>query len=60
VDDDIRRIVEIWEQRQAQAADGPFLFGTFAIADAVWKSDAMRERLTTAEAEPWVIEEPKI
>jgi hypothetical protein len=60
VDDDIRRIVEIWEQCQAQAADGPFLFGTFAIADAVWKWDAMRERLTTAEAEPWVIEEPKI
>ena len=59
MDDDILRVVEIWAQCQAQAADGPFLFGTSPIADAVWKSDAMRERLTAAEAEPWVIEEPK-
>ena len=53
-------MVEIREQWQVRAADGPFMCGTQGIADAVWNSDVMRARLTNAEAEPRVIEEPKI
>ena len=37
VDDDIARIAEIWESaRRDHAAGGPFLFGAFSIADAMY------------------------
>ena len=37
VEGDIARIVAIWENcRQRFAADGPFLFGAFSVADALY------------------------
>ena len=33
--DDITRVFEIWDE-QLQASGGPFLFGRFAIADAMY------------------------
>lgn len=37
IEDEIERIIEIWEScRRDFAADGPFLFGAFSIADAMF------------------------
>lgn len=37
IDDDIRRIADIWENaRREHGAGGPFLFGGFSIADAMY------------------------
>lgn len=33
---DIQRILAIWEDCRARAQDGPFLFGRFSIADAMY------------------------
>ncbi len=42
---DIRRVVEIWrEARRDFGADGPFLFGGFTIADAMFAPVATRFR----------------
>ncbi len=40
---DIERIVEIWNRCRARyAADGPFLFGAFSIADAMYAPIPLR------------------
>jgi glutathione S-transferase len=42
---DIQRIIQIWEQcRQAFHGKGPFLFGNFTIADAMFAPVAIRFR----------------
>lgn len=56
---DIARILEIWtEARAAHAADGPWLFGQFTIADAMFAPVAMRfltySVAIPAAAEAWV------
>jgi glutathione S-transferase len=59
VDADIARIVAIWEScRSRFAADGPFLFGIFSIADAmyapvVWRFQTYAVALPPA-ARAWV------
>jgi glutathione S-transferase len=45
VTDDVARIVEIWRScRAASAGDGPWLFGGFGIADAMFAPVAFRFR----------------
>ena len=56
IEADIARIVTIWEGCRARfAADGPFLFGTFSIADAmyapvVWRFNTYGVSLPPASA----------
>ena len=53
-----------WSRSGNNGRSGPQMdhssVAPIGIADAVWKSDVLRARLTSAEAEPWVIEELKI
>lgn len=45
VEEDIRRITEIWQDcRERHGADGPFLFGAFCIADAMYAPVVSRFR----------------
>lgn len=51
--DDIDRIVAIWEGlRAAHAADGPFLFGGFTIADGFFAPVATRFRTYAVDLPP--------
>jgi len=50
VDANIRRIVALWKEcRQRFGADGPFLFGGFSIADAMYAPVASRFRTYVAD-----------
>lgn len=44
VEDDIRRVLGIWEASLATATDGPFLLGHFSIADCMYFPVATRFR----------------
>jgi glutathione S-transferase len=41
---DIDRIARIWRECRERAADGPFLFGAFSIADAMYAPVVLRFR----------------
>ena len=50
VDEDIRRIVAIWEDsRRRYGAPGPFLFGEFGVADAMYAPVVSRFRTYEVE-----------
>lgn len=53
VADDIRRITDIWKQcRETADNDGPFLFGAFSLADAMFAPVASRFRTYATRLDP--------
>ena len=53
MDVDIARIIAIWEScRSRFAADGPFLFGAFSVADAMFSPVVWRFRSYGIELPP--------
>ena len=49
---DIARICEIWRDCRQSASGGPFLFGTFTVADAMYAPVATRFRSYNVELDP--------
>ncbi len=43
-ENDVRRVVTLWSECRARAAGGPFLFGAFSVADAMFAPVAWRFR----------------
>lgn len=54
VEADIRRVIEIWRDCRARCgASGPFLFGAFSAADAMYAPVASRFRTYVSELAPF-------
>jgi glutathione S-transferase len=52
VDADIARIQEIWREARARSVDGPFLFGAYCAADAMYTPVASRLRTYGVPLDP--------
>ena len=48
-EDDVRRVLDLWSECRGRATGGPFLFGAFSVADAMFAPVAWRFRTYDVE-----------